>query len=299
MHSKSFLTLAVLAASVVPMSGVMAQDSGSMSMSNTLMDAGQFRESLNTVKDLFDQIRESNRLSMAAADPLVMSQEQADGRRLLVKSLGVLDEISRNWKTTDIPAMGGETASARTERMGSTNAARYATESNDTAFVRNTVWELQAMLQADKLNGRGAWISDEIMSKLEAAIKRAENPDFRVATAWDASRLRNMKIEFSEGYKPSSTIVAGASSPSDTAARQDATFQNVNLSHDNLPDRRQRVAQATSEETTTTEAVAAAPETERMGAADTLPKTGGDPGLLIMLGSGLATAGAFLRRRRS
>jgi len=301
MQSKSFVTLALLSVSLVPVSGVMAQDSktdsSSSMMSNTIMDAGQFRESLNSVKDLFDQIHDNNRISLAAADPLIMSQYQEDNRRLLNKTLGVLDEISMNWKRADVPAMAGETAEARTERLGSASASRYASESEDTAFVRNTVWDLQSSLMSDKLNGRAPMITDEMSDKLNAAIKRAENPDFRVATAWDASRLQNMKIQFSEGYQPTTTTVAGATAPEETMTRTDAQYQQVNLQHDNLPDRN-RVAQATSEETVETSTPAPA-ETPRVGAADTLPKTGGDPGLLMMLGSGLAGMGTLLRRRRS
>lgn len=305
MRSTSLLTLGVLGAALFTMTGAQAQNtdtdkaSDTVSMNNTIMDAGIFRDSLHQVHDLFTQMRENDRLSIASADPLIQAQYQDENRRLLSRSLGTLDTISQNWKQANLPSMPGETAEAtgrnNMDRFGSANATRYASESDDTAFVRNTVWDLQSDLMADKLNGRGAVITDEMMSKLDAAIKRAENPDFRVAKAIDLERLRNMQIAFSEGYQPTKTVVAGAAAPEETKTEE---FHQVYLQHDNLPARNQ-VAQATTEETTTT-TTEETPTTERSGAAnENLPQTGGDPGLLYMLGSGLMGVGALLRRRRS
>jgi len=311
MHSKTVLTLAVVGAALLPMSGARADhheetksttttttttSSGAASMTNTVMDAGLFRDRLHEVRDLFNKIRSNNRLSLAASDPLIFSQYEQTNRRLLNDTLGVLAEVTQNWRSAAVPGV----ASANTERWGAADTARFANESDDTAFVRNTVWSLEASLLADKLNGRNPMVTDQMVSMLDAAIRRAENPNFRVASAWSSERLRNMKIEFSEGYQPTNTITETESTRTETVASTPGEFEykQVNLEHDNLPDRNQ-IAQRTDEEPIRAGAAGPEEDTSRMGAADTLPQTGGDPGTLILLGTTLAGMGTFLRRRRS
>jgi LPXTG-motif cell wall-anchored protein len=299
MHSKNFLTAALMSAALMPLAGAFAQDTTTTTTTtttdvhNTIMDAGIFRDNLSQLHDLFTQMRENHRLAIASADPLLQSQFTEDNRRLRNQSLGILDEVSQNWRKAEMP-MQSASASDLTNRYGTADAARFATESDDTAFVRNTVWSLRDMLSADKLNGRDGIITDEMMSMLDAAISRANNPNFRVAQAIDLDRLRTMKIEFSEGDQP--TITAGAAAPV-AEAPQPQEFHQVYLEHSNLPARNQ-VAQA-NETTTTTETTEETTDTGRMGAANpTLPKTGGDPMALYSLGSGLIGLGAILRRKR-
>jgi LPXTG-motif cell wall-anchored protein len=295
MHSKNFLTAALMSAALMPLAGAFAQDTtttASADMHNTIMDAGIFRDNLSQLHDLFTQMRENHRLAIASADPLLQSQFTEENRRLRNESLGILDDVSQNWRKAEMP-MQSASASDMTHRYGTADAARFATESDDTAFVRNTVWSLRDTLSADKLNGRDGVISDEMMSMLDAAISRANNPNFRVAQAIDLDRLRNMKIEFSQGYQP--TITAGAAAPV-AEATQTQEFHQVYLDHPDLPARNQ-VAQADT--TTTTETTEESTDSGRMGAANpTLPKTGGDPMALYSLGSGLIGLGALLRRKR-
>jgi LPXTG-motif cell wall-anchored protein len=295
MHSKNFLTAALMSAALMPLAGAFAQDTtttASADMHNTIMDAGIFRDNLSQLHDLFTQMRENHRLAIASADPLLQSQFTEENRRLRNESLGILDDVSQNWRKAEMP-MQSASASDMTHRYGTADAARFATESDDTAFVRNTVWSLRDTLSADKLNGRDGVISDEMMSMLDAAISRANNPNFRVAQAIDLDRLRNMKIEFSQGYQP--TITAGAAAPV-AEATQTQEFHQVYLDHPDLPARNQ-VAQADT--TTTTETTEESTDSGRMGAANpTLPKTGGDPMALYSLGSGLIGLGAVLRRKR-
>jgi LPXTG-motif cell wall-anchored protein len=295
MHSKNFLTAALMSAALMPLAGAFAQDTTTTAgadMHNTIMDAGIFRDNLSQLHDLFTQMRENHRLAIASADPLLQSQFTEENRRLRNESLGILDDVSQNWRKAEMP-MQSASASDMTHRYGTADAARFATESDDTAFVRNTVWSLRDTLSADKLNGRDGVISDEMMSMLDAAISRANNPNFRVAQAIDLDRLRNMKIEFSEGYQP--TITAGAAAPV-AEATQTQEFHQVYLDHPDLPARNQ-VAQADT--TTTTETTEESTDSGRMGAANpTLPKTGGDPMALYSLGSGLIGLGALLRRKR-
>jgi LPXTG-motif cell wall-anchored protein len=295
MHSKNFLTAALMSAALMPLAGAFAQDTtttASADLHNTIMDAGIFRDNLSQLHDLFTQMRENHRLAIASADPLLQSQFTEENRRLRNESLGILDDVSQNWRKAEMP-MQSASASDMTHRYGTADAARFATESDDTAFVRNTVWSLRDTLSADKLNGRDGVISDEMMSMLDAAISRANNPNFRVAQAIDLDRLRNMKIEFSQGYQP--TITAGAAAPV-AEATQTQEFHQVYLDHPDLPARNQ-VAQADT--TTTTETTEESTDSGRMGAANpTLPKTGGDPMALYSLGSGLIGLGAILRRKR-
>lgn len=301
MQSKTFLTAALLSTALLPMAGAFAQNTTTTDtttttttttadLHNTIMDAGLFRDNLTQLHDVFTQMRENHRLSIASADPLLQSQFGDDNRRLRNHALGILDAVSQNWRKAEMPMQAA--SAGGTDRYGTADAARFANESDDTAFVRNTVWSLRDILAADKLNGRDGVITDEMMSMLDAAISRANNPDFRVAQAIDLDRLRNMKIEFSEGYQP--TVTAGAAAPV-AEANETREFHQVYLEHPDLPARNQ-VAQANTETTETTEETTG---NERMGAANQpLPKTGGDPMALYSLGSGLIGFGALLRRKR-
>lgn len=287
MRSKSVLTLAVLGATLLPISGAFAQDNmggNAGAMAGSTMEVGQFRESLTDLRDIFEDMRENSRLALASGnDPMVSGQFQNDNRRMLNRAMGLLTRINMNWKrnTPAMTASGGSN-----NRFGSATMNRYANESSDTAFVRNTVWELQNMLQSAKLNGRVVVITDEMMEMLNAAITRAENPDFRVAKAWSSDRLSRIEWRRLEESAPARQT---ASAVEETRSRT-ITVPDVRLEHD---------VQYTQRAETTTEAVETTSE-ERMGAATEgeLPQTGGNPGLLMMLGTGLMGVGAILRRRR-
>lgn len=284
MRSKSVLTVAVLSAALLPTSGAFAQDNqggNAGAMAGSTMEVGQFRESLTDVRGIFEEMRENSRLALAAGnDPMVSGQLQNDNRRLLNRAMGLLTRINANWKR-NTPAMA---MSGSNNRFGSATMNRYANESSDTAFVRNTVWELQNMLQAAKLNGRVVVITDEMMEMLSAAITRSENPDFRVAQAWSSNRLSRIEWRKLEEAPARSTAAA------ETTETRRITVPDVRLEHD---------VQYTQRAETTTEAVETTSE-ERMGAATEgeLPQTGGNPGLIMMLGTGLMGLGAVLRRRR-
>ncbi len=292
MRKPTLLAAALLGVTLLPMTGVRAMDA--MESSSGMMDAGMFRDQLHMVKNLFTTMRGNDRLSMASADPLLTTLYEEDNRRNMVKVLGILGKVNRNWKTMNMASMAGGMGDNMAAASGDSKMARYANEADSTAFVRNSVWGLTAQLQADKLNGRYTMINDEMMEKLDAALTRAEGSDFKVASSASSSRLSSRKVEFSEGYQPTTTTYAGAAAPS-AAVAEKREFKEVYLQHDNLPARNQ-VAQATTEETTTTEMTSPV----RMGAAnESLPKTGGDPGALFALGSGLSGLGLLLRRRRS
>jgi len=306
MHTKHLLTFAVLGAALLPVSGALAQDNTNNataggSMSNTTaagsdsmsggsmntMDVGDFRSNLHRLHDMFSDMRENSRLAIASPDRMVSSSYEQTNGRLLQDSLGVLDDLTQNWKRIDTP-------DTNVQQMGSRDMARFAGESEDTAFVRNTVWDLQSRLLAAKLNGRTTGIvTNEMMSMLDAAIARAENPNYRVASAETSSSMHLSDIHWIDTQEtattPAPTEVAAA-----PAARE---WHEVTIEHENLP-ARQQVAQADT--TTTTESVTTTTETpERVGAAN-LPQTGGDPGLLYMFGSGImGLGGMLLRKRRS
>jgi hypothetical protein len=281
MQRKALITLAALSTvCLLPTTGALAQNdtaTTATSVTNTVMDVGQFRESLNKVHELFARIRENRNLALASQDTMIASKYEDENRRLLVESLGILDTITRNWKSADIPSMAGETAEMRSsrssERMGTADAERYAIESDDTAFVRTTVWDIQNQLNADKLNGRDPMISNKMMSMLDAAIARAENPSFRVAWHDMNKELLSRNIEFSrtEETIPSTetttteerTEVAEAPAPAPAPVEETTTEE------------RTEVAQAPVE-TPTEETVNETTTEERTGAAS-LPQTGGDP----------------------
>jgi LPXTG-motif cell wall-anchored protein len=303
MQRKSLFTLAALsAACLLPTLGAWAQtDSATTTttdtvVTNSVMDVGQFRDSLQNLHDIFTQIRENRTLALAAQDDMVASKYEDQNRRLLTKALGVLDTVTRNWKHSDIPSLPGETAEMRSShaisRLGTADAERFATESDDTAFVRNTVWDIQNELTADKLNGRDPNISNKIMSMLDAAIARAENPSFRVAWHEMDKDLLSRNIEFSRTDQvippapvttQETTTITEETPPAPTTT-EETTTENTQVAEAPTP---------APEETTTEETAT----TERAGAAN-LPQTGGDPGMLVLFGSSLMGVGAFLRRRK-
>jgi len=308
MDRKQLLTLAALSATFAfPMSGAFADSNdaspSASGLTNTIMDAGRFRDSLHNLRDLLSQIQENRNLALAAQDSLVASQYEETNSRLLNESLGLLDTITRNWKSAEIAPAPNETAEMRSnrsiDRLGTADAVRFANESEDTAFVRNTVWDIQSQLQADKLNGRDPVVRGPLMSELDAAIARAENPTFRVVKAFDQSKLASIQWPERKEFvwDRSHDMVAQAPPPSSTTRTEESTTPPAPATAENTTTtQRTEVAQATpapstSEETTTTET------TDRSGAAN-LPKTGGDPGSLFFMGSSFIGLGAFLRRRR-
>jgi LPXTG-motif cell wall-anchored protein len=307
MSSRNILTLAALGASVLlPVSGAFAADdaASSASTTNTIMDAAQFRDSLHNLRDVLTQIRENQRLSLAAQDPLLIGQFEQNNRILLNKALGIADTVSLNWKHADIPSLPEETAEVRSnkslERMGTADAQRFANESEDTAVVRNAVWDIQSQLHADKLNGRDPVVTGELMGMLDAAIQRAENPSFHVVKALDQSRLAQItwpeRKEFV--WDRSHDMVATNTPPPAPAPSTTETTTTTETATNTPPPAPEKTQVAENPPTTTSEESTTTESTERTGAAN-LPKTGGDPGSLIFLGSGLAGLGAFLRRRRS
>jgi len=303
MHKSSLFTLAALSAACLLPTGAWAQNDATTTTTtetvetNSVMDVGQFRDSLHQLHDLFTQMRENRNLALTAQDAMISSKYEAENRRLLVKALGVTDSVTRNWKRADIPSMPNETAEMRNshERLGTADAERFATESEDTAFVRNTMWDIQNSLNAAKLNGRDPIINDKMMSMLDAAIARAENPSFRVA--WHAMNkdLLSRNIEFSRNdtvIPPApktveeTTTVESAPAPAPTT--EETTTEKTQVEETPAPTPAPAPEETTTEETTTT---------ERAGAAN-LPQTGGDPGMLVLFGSSLMGLGAVLRRRK-
>jgi len=305
MQKSSLFTLAALSAACLFPTGAWAQNDSATTtttttettVTNSVMDVGQFRDSLHQLHDLFTQMRENRRLALAAQDSLVSSKFEDENRRLLVKALGVTDTVTRNWKNSDIPSLPNETAEMRSNhavsRLGTADAERYATESDDTAFVRNTMWAIQNALNADKLNGRDPIISNKLMSMLDAAISRAENPSLRVAWHTMDRDLLSRNIEFSrtdQVIPPAPTVTQETTTTTETPApaTEETTTEKTEVAEAPAP--------APTPETTTTEETNEV-TTDRAGAAN-LPQTGGDPGMLVLFGSSLMGVGAFLRRRK-
>jgi LPXTG-motif cell wall-anchored protein len=305
MYKSSLFTLAALSAACLLPTGAWAQNDTTTTTTttetvetNSVMDVGQFRDSLHQLHDLFSQMRENRDLALSAQDTMISSKYEDQNRRLLVKALGVTDSITRNWKHSDIPSMPNETAEMRSshERLGTADAVRYATESDDTAFVRNTMWDIQNSLNSDKLNGRDPIISRKMMSMLDAAISRAENPSFRVAWHEMDKDLLSRNIEFSRNdtvIPPAPKVVEETTTvetaPAPTA--EETTTEKTEVAEAPTPAPTPEVTapeETTTEETTTT---------ERAGAAN-LPQTGGDPGMLVLFGSSLMGVGTLLRRRK-
>jgi len=304
MQTKHLLTCAVLSAALLPMSGVRAEDNkdsasmskdsssstsgsrmGAADASMSSADVGEFRGHLEHLKEIFSMIQENSRLALASQDTLVASTYLQQNQHLSHRALGVLDRVTRNWKRMDTPMSA--------DQMGSKDMARFAAESDDTAFVRNTVWQIQSMLMADKLNGRDPMITRQMMEMLDAAIARTNNANYRVSSAYTRHRM-----QFSE-FKMSEPTPAPASSASEQVATTRTThklWQEATIEHENLPPRNQ-VAQApapTTEEVMTQETT---PEPSYSGSPE-LPKTGGAPEMLVLLGSSLMGAGGLLLRRR-
>lgn len=296
MQHKNIFTLAVLSAALLPMSGIHAQGDnptagstgGDAGMAAGTQDVGEFRESLTGLRDLFTRMQENNNLALASQDKMLASQYQDENYRLRSKAMGILTKVGQNWRRMD-------TSSTASERLGTRDMARYAGESEDTAFVRNTVWQLQSMLQADKLNGRGVSITSEMMDMLNAAVTRSENPSFRVAQAFDSSRLSRIEWGSSSSGASSASASGGGGSSAMTARRE---WVEPTIQHENLPARNQVATEETAVTEETTEMVAAAPPAEERIGAASLPRTGGSPELLYLLGSGIAGFGGLLLRRR-
>jgi LPXTG-motif cell wall-anchored protein len=317
MQSKKLFTFAALGAMILlPACSTYAADdmtsANSAGLTNTIMDAGQFRGSLNDLKSVLNEIRDNENLAEASADPLLITNYQQKDQRLLNHALGILGTISQNWKTTSIPTMPNETADERAEsslnRLGTADAERFATESDDTAFVRNTVWDLQSDLHADKVNGRDPIVTNRMMSMLQAAINRAENPTFRVAQAVDMSRLAQLSTATTEEtpfvWDRSHDMTAQAPTQPETATTTAEQMITVTPTKggttDDQPGAEAAVTPApteTAEAPTTTTTEETVTSNERSGAAN-LPKTGGDPGMLLALGSSFIGLGAVLRRKR-
>jgi LPXTG-motif cell wall-anchored protein len=306
MQKSSLFTLAALGAACLLPTGAWAQNDSvttttttDTTVTNSVMDVGQFRDSLHQLHDLFTQIRENRSLALAAQDALISSKYEDENRRLLVKALGVTDTVTRNWKSSDIPSLPNETAEMRSShaisRLGTADAERYATESDDTAFVRNTMWAIQNALNSDKLNGRDPIISKKLMSMLDAAISRAENPSFRVAWHTMDRDLLSRNIEFSRTDQaippaPAPTVTQETTTTTETPApaTEETTTEKTEVAEAPAP--------TPTPETTTTEETNEV-TTDRAGAAN-LPQTGGDPGMLVLFGSSLMGVGALLRRRK-
>jgi LPXTG-motif cell wall-anchored protein len=301
MQKCSLFTLAALSATCLLPTGAWAQGdkmtTTDATVTNSVMDVTQFRDALHHLHDLFSQIQENRNLALAAQDSLVASTYEDQNRRLLVKALGVTDSVAHNWKHSDIPSLPNETAEMRSNRaesrLGTADAVRYATESDDTAFVRNTMWDIQNALNADKLNGRAPIISHRIMSMLDAAIARSENPSFRVAWHDMDKDLLSRNIEFSrtdQVIPPApAPVTTEETTTTETPAPAPTTTEETTTENT-------QVAEAPTPEPTTTEETNEV-TTERTGAAN-LPQTGGDPGMLVFFGSSLMGVGALLRRRK-
>jgi len=311
MQSKKLLTFAALGAAILlPTCGAFAADNSmdatnSAGLTNTIMDAGQFLGRLKDVQSTLNDIRDNNTLIQAASDPLVIGTYQQDNRTLLNHALGRLNDVSLNWKASPMPVLPNETADERSNasisRLGTADAQRFANESDDTAFVRNTVWDIQSSLHADKVNGRDPMISNKMMSTLQAAINRASNPTFQVAQAIDTSRL----AELSTATAPSQPFVwdrshdmtaeAPTAETATSAAEQMITVTPTKGgTTDDLNGAEPPTQTAEAPATTTTEETVTS--NERTGAAN-LPQTGGDPGMLLLVGSSFIGLGAMLRRR--
>lgn len=325
----SWILAALGAAALLPGAGAFAEEradttepaartsADTAGMKDTVMDAGQFRDQLHRVKDLLSQIRENRDLALAAQDPLIAGQYQSENRRLMTQTLGILDVITKHWRRSELPNVPGETSEMRAsrslERWGSADMQRYANESEDTAFVRNTVWNIQSELLGDKLNGREPIVSDRVWESLNAAIARAENPDFRVVRAFNRERLAQ-RIEFAQrettAPAPSPTAETPREETRETTREETREETTVERAPAEAPAEQPTVTERetttettetapapTAEETTTEETTTTTDIPAREGSTD-LPRTGGDPGMLVLFGSGLAGLGALLRRRR-
>lgn len=296
MQTKHLLSLTVLGASLLPVSGALAQNDaagtdantgGAMSAANT-MEVGEFRDRLSDLKGMLSKMRENSQLALASQSVVEQGNYQRMNRHLLHRALGVTDEVTLNWRRMDTPE-------ADVQSFGTRDMARFAAESHDTAFVRNTVTQIQSMLLAAKLNGRDTGIvTSDMMSMLDAAIQRAGSANFRVAGASGGSYRSSLsEIRWRDLGEASVSTPSPAAGGETVAANRE--WREVTIEHENLPARNQ-VAQAdTTVEETYTETT---PEPAQEVVAAELPRTGGAPGLLLLFGSGLMGAGGLLLRRR-
>jgi len=292
MQTKHLLTLTVLGASLLPVSAALAQGDnaggGAMGAGDTggaaMMDVGEFRDRLTELRGILSKMRENSNLALASQGIVDQGNYQRMNRHLNHRALGVTDEVTMNWRRIDTPE-------TNVQNFGSRDMARFAAESEDTAFVRNTITQIQNQLLAAKLNGRDTGIvTTQMTDMLDAAIQRAGNPNFRVAQAYGMHQSRLSEIRWRELGEAGTPSPAGG----EEAVASNREWREVTIEHENLP-ARDRVAQAdtTMEEETYTETAT----TERVGTAD-LPRTGGDPGMLVLFGSTLMGAGGLLLRRR-
>lgn len=307
MQTKQFLTVAALGAALLPMAGLRAADdtsstsSASSSASDRMGaadamasggDVGEFRDNLRRLQSYFSRMRENSNLALASQDTLLAQKYSRDNRHLVHQSLGLLDEITVNWKRIDTPE-------TNVQQLGSKDMARYAAETDDTAFVRNTVWQLQSQLLAAKLNGReDNPVTRDMMQMLDAAVQRSDNPNFRLANANRSTHQVSLS-EWSWSRSESSTPApaGGSEQVASSGARE---WREVTIEHENVPNRSQMVAQADTSTAMEETAPAPAEEAPAMEAAPQLPRTGGAPEILYMLGTGLmGVGGVLLRKRRS
>jgi len=285
MRKVSLTLTALSAALVLPMAGVYAQDKSKSTMNDVpamhdtamVMDASQFRDTLYRVRELFSDMRKHDRLANATNDPLLRAQHQEEDRTMLNESISLLDSILGNWKYGDVQ--------------------RMATEGDDTAYVRLTVWDLRNMLAADKLNGRDAIINTEVWNLLKSAIERAESPGFRVSDVGVSTRIASRDITWSSSGGDTSIPHFDNGS-----GYEYVRTERTDANRTEIPPiaTRPEVTTTTREETTevtptpapaTTEETTVVPESP-------LPRTGGDPAMLFLMGSTLIGTGSLLRRRR-
>jgi len=282
---KVYVSMAALSAALVlPMAGAMAQDNSSTAMSGSVsamhdtvmvMDASQFRDTLYRVRELFNDMKENHQLAVAANDTLLRSKYQMSNRSMLNESISLLDTMNKDWSYGDVQRLAG---------MG-----------DDPAFIRLSGWDLRNMLAADQLNGRDAVISTKMWSILETAIKRAESPDFRVSSAGGATRSARREITWSNSGNGDTSIPHFETGSVYTRTERTDSQRNEIPPIATRPEvtttTRTETVETTPEPTPTTEETVV--QTPR-----TLPRTGGDPSMLFLLGSTLVGAGSFLRRRR-
>jgi len=281
---KATISMAALSAALVlPMAGALAQDNSSTAMSSSVsamhdsvmvMDASQFRDTLYRVRELFNDMKENHRLAVAANDTLLRSKYQMSNRSMLNESISLLDTMNKDWSYGDVQRLAGQ--------------------GDDAAFVRLSVWDLRNMLAADQLNGRDAIINTQMWRLLEAAIKRAESPDFRVSSTGGSTVIARREITWSNSGNGDTTI------PHFETGSEYTRTERTDSQRTEIPPiaTRPEVTTTTTETVETTPAPEPTTEETVVPTPRTLPRTGGDPSMLFLLGSTFVGAGSFLRRRR-